>query len=153
MLTTGKKLKIRIRILRVVLRFAATCIAIGTATQEGITLVTYLHTRDHIEDGRGPWALKTELWTSILLFAASVLTVILGVIMVAAYLISIRAANKVSTWQTWFASIIEIGHVALWIGVAIGYRVRLRSLSFTLVDPLDEMSRCWHAHVSEAEKQ
>jgi hypothetical protein len=67
-----KKLKIRIQILRVLLRFAATCIAIGTATQEGITLFTYLRTRNHIEGGRGPWALKTELWTSILLFVASI---------------------------------------------------------------------------------
>lgn len=105
------------------MRFAGTCIAIGTATQEGLTLTTYLRTRNHIEDGRGPWALETELWTSILLFAASVLTVILGVIMIAAYLISIRAANKVSSVQTYFAVAIELGHIGLWIGVAVGYRV------------------------------
>ena len=109
--------------MRIILRFAATGIAIGTAVQEGLTLFNFLHTRNHIKDGRGPWALKTELWTSILLFVASVLTVILGVIMIAAYLISIRAANKVSTVQTYFAVAIELGHIALWIGVAIGYRV------------------------------
>ena len=109
-----------------VLRLAATCIAIGTAIQEGLTLFTYLRTRNHIEDGRGPWSLKTQLWTSILLFAASILTVILGVIMIAAYLISIRAANKASTVQTYFAVFVELGHIALWIGVAVGYRVSFR---------------------------
>jgi hypothetical protein len=107
------------------LRLAATCIAIGTATQEGMTLATYLRTRNHIEDGRGPWALKTELWTSILLFVASILTVLVGVVMIAAYLISIRAANKVSSVQTYFAVAVEVGHVGLWIGVAVGYRVSL----------------------------
>jgi hypothetical protein len=107
----------------VVLRLAATCIAIGTAIQEGLTLTTYLRTRNHIEDGRGPWALKTELWTSILLFVASTLTVIVGFIMIAAYLISIRAANKVSSVHTYFALAVELGHIGLWIGVAVGYRV------------------------------
>lgn len=111
------------------LRLAATCIAIGTATQEGLTLSTYLRTRNHIEDGRGPWSLKTQLWTSILLFVASLLTVILGVIMIVAYLISIRAANKVSSVQTYFAVFVELGHIALWIGVAVGYRVSLSSSS------------------------
>ena len=120
-----KNLKIRIRILRVLLRFAATCFAIGTATQEGITLSTYLRTRNHIEGGRGPWALKTELWTSILLFVVSMLTMIVGVIMIAAYLISIRAANKVSSVQTYFAVAAELGHIGLWIGVAVTYRVSL----------------------------
>lgn len=79
-------------------------------------------------DGRGPWALNTELWTSILMFGASVLTVLLGVVMIAAYLISIRAANKVSTVRTYLVVAVELGHVALWIGVAVGYRVSVLRL-------------------------
>ena len=117
--------------LRVLLRLAATCLAFATATQEGLTLFNYLHTRNHIEDGRGPWALKTQLWTSILLFVASILTVILGVFMIAAYLISIRAANKVSTVQTYFAVAVELGHIGVWISVAVSYRVSV-SKSFDL---------------------
>jgi hypothetical protein len=88
-----------------------------------LTLFNYLHTRNHIVNGRGPWALKTELWTSILLFSASVVTVILGIIMIAAYLISFRAANQVSSVQTYFAVAMELAHIGLWIAVAITYRV------------------------------
>jgi hypothetical protein len=43
--------------------------------------------------------------------------------MIAAYLISIRAANKVSSVQTYFAVAVELGHIGLWIGVAVTYRV------------------------------
>jgi len=117
------QLKSRIRYLRLISRLAATSIAFATASQEGLTLHSFLTTHDVTRGGRGPWARDTQLWSSILLFSISVITVFLGIIMILAYCISIKAANSVSSLQSKFAIAIEVGHIAMWIGVAVAYRV------------------------------
>lgn len=114
--------KIRIRMLRLISRLAATAVAIPTAVQEGITLFTYATTHDVQRGGRGPWAKQTQLWPSILLFTVAVITAILGVAITVAYLVSIKAANKVSSVQDKLSIVNEVGHVVVWIGVAIAYR-------------------------------
>jgi hypothetical protein len=75
-----------------------------------------------VADGRGPWSLKTELGTTIALFSVSVITCIVGFVMISAYVISIKAANKVSTVWTSFAVFVELGHIAIWIAIAVYYR-------------------------------
>jgi hypothetical protein len=117
------KLKFRIRYLRLISRLAATSIAFATASQEGLTLRSYFTTHNVIRSGRGPWANDTRLWSSILLFSISVITIIFGLIIILAYFISVKAANSVSSVQSKFAIAVEVGHIAMWIGVAVAYRV------------------------------
>ncbi|TVY27864.1 hypothetical protein LHYA1_G003072 [Lachnellula hyalina] len=117
------KLKTTIRILRFVSRLAATAIAIVTASQEAVTFATYLKTRNTQRDGRKPWATETSLWPTIMLLVISAITAILGLMIVIAYLISIKKANAISSVQTVASVIIEITHIIIWIIVAILYRV------------------------------
>jgi uncharacterized BrkB/YihY/UPF0761 family membrane protein len=109
--------------LRLISRLAATAVAIPTAVQEGMSLFTYATTRNIQRDGRGPWAKHTRLWPSILLFSVSVITAFLGIVITIAYMISIKAANKVSSVQDKISITNEIGHVLVWVGVAIAYRM------------------------------
>jgi len=117
------KLKTSIRILRFISRLAATAIAIVTASQEAVTFSTYLKTRNTQRDGRGPWAKETSLWPTIMLLAISAITAILGLLIVIAYLISIKTANAISSVQFGASMIIELAHIVIWVIVAILYRV------------------------------
>ncbi|TVY18710.1 hypothetical protein LARI1_G003849 [Lachnellula arida] len=117
------KLKTAIRILRFVSRLAATAIAIVTASQEAVTFSTYLKTRNIQRDGRGPWATETSLWPTIMLLATSAITAILGLMIVIAYLISVKKANTISSVHSVASVIIELAHIIVWIVVAILYRV------------------------------
>ncbi|TVY82757.1 hypothetical protein LSUE1_G004077 [Lachnellula suecica] len=118
-----KKLKTTIRILRFISRIAATAIAIVTASQEAVTFRTYLKTRDTERDGRGPWAVETSLWPTIMLLAVSVITAVLGFIILVAYLFSIKKANAISSVQSTAGIVVEFTHIVIWIVVAILYRV------------------------------
>lgn len=40
-----------------------------------------------------------------------------------AYLFSVKKANTISSAQTWTSMIVEVGHILIWIVVAILYRV------------------------------
>lgn len=117
------RLKKIIRILRFVSRLAATVVSVVTTTQEIVTLRTYLSTRNVQRGGRGPWAKQTSLWPTIMLLSASGITTILGVVILIAYLTSIKKANKVSTAETWVSVTVEVAHIILWIVVAILYRL------------------------------
>jgi hypothetical protein len=112
----------RIRSLRLITRLAATGIAIASAVQEGQTLYTYITTYNTQRGGRGPWAKNTQLWPSIILFSVSVIASLLGITITIAYLISVKAANKVDGYQTKLSVVSEVAHVAIWVGVAIAYR-------------------------------
>lgn len=118
-----QRLKHRIRILKLFTRIAATSLAIATGTQEGQTLYSFITTHSTLRDGRGPWALETQLWTSILLFSISLLTAILGAVIIVAYLIPIQIANNFASNATKFFVAIELGHILIWLGVTIAYRV------------------------------
>jgi hypothetical protein len=73
---------------------------------------------------RGPWAKDTQLWSSILLFSISVLTSILGIGSLIAYVISgIKKANEISKIASKIQIAVVVGHVGIWVGVAIAYRV------------------------------
>lgn len=109
--------------LRLISRLAATAVAIPAAIQEGHTLWTYTHTHSIQRNGRGPWAKQTSLWPSVLLFSIALLTAILGIAITISYLFSIKAANRVSSVQDKLSIGNEVGHVIVWIGVAIAYRV------------------------------
>ncbi|KUJ16454.1 uncharacterized protein LY89DRAFT_782704 [Mollisia scopiformis] len=120
---TNYALKSRIRILRFIARVTATALAIPTLILETLTTVNFYSTRNTIRDGRGPWAKQTSLWPSIMLLAASGVTVLLGFMILAAYLWgSIRHANKVNTLQTSVTVVVELAHLGLWIAVSVLYR-------------------------------
>jgi len=120
---TSQKLKSRIRYLRLLTRLAGTAIAITTAVQEGQTIRTFLTTRNEIRDGRGPWSKETQLWSSIMMFSLSVITTVFGIGIVCAYFFSIKAANSISDIQGRISIVADIGHLAVWIGIAVAYRV------------------------------
>ncbi|KAG4432463.1 hypothetical protein IFR05_012053 [Cadophora sp. M221] len=117
------KLKSRIRYLRLLTRLAGTAIALGTVSQEGQTIYTFLTTRDTTRGGRGPWAKQTELWSSIMMFALSLITALLGFGIIIAYLFSIKAANTVAGIQGGIGMAVDITHLIIWVAVAIAYRV------------------------------
>lgn len=72
---------------------------------------------------RGPWALQTQVWSAVLLFFTGVITAILGLISVIAYLVSTKAANSISNMNTKFGIAAESIHIATWVAVATAYRV------------------------------
>jgi hypothetical protein len=94
-----------------------------TASQEAVTFSTYLKTRNTQRDGRGPWAKETSLWPTIMLLAISAITAILGLMIIIAYLISVKRANRISSVQSVTGWVIEVAHIVIWIVVAILYRV------------------------------
>jgi hypothetical protein len=68
--------------------------------------------------------LNTQLWSSILLFSISVLTSILGMASLIAYVISgTQKANEISKVVTKVQIGVVAGHLGIWVGVAIAYRV------------------------------
>lgn len=128
LLTSSQKLKKIIRGFRLVLRSAATGIAIGIAIEEGKTLYTYQTSHDVLRITllsplpRGPWAVETQLWSSILLFSIAVLTAVLGSLTLVAYLTSVKCANKVSDANTKVGIAAEVLHILGWIAAAATYR-------------------------------
>ncbi|KAH6673032.1 hypothetical protein B0J14DRAFT_61779 [Halenospora varia] len=120
----NQKLKKYIRILRFCTRFTVTGLAAATATQEAITLSTYLTTKDTIRAGRGPWAKHTSLWPAVMLLSISGITFLLGFSILIAYIVKgVKAANSISTVQTSLSWITETVHIIIWIVVAVLYRV------------------------------
>lgn len=116
-------LKSRIRLLRFIARLTATLLAIPTLILETLTLTKFYSTRDTIRNGRGPWAAETSLWPSILLLSASSITVLLGFLILTAYMWgSIRAANRVNTVQTTVTVVVEVVHIGFWIAISVLYR-------------------------------
>ncbi|KAF5879460.1 uncharacterized protein Bfra_006668 [Botrytis fragariae] len=124
-----QKLKRRIRILRFISRVLITGLTVAIAVEEGRTLLNFLETHNDIRSPpgsptpRGPWALQTQLWSAVLLFITCVITAILGLISVISYLVSIKAANSISSMNTKFGIATESIHIATWIAVATAYRV------------------------------
>ncbi|KAE8450128.1 hypothetical protein EG329_006909 [Mollisiaceae sp. DMI_Dod_QoI] len=116
-------LKSKIRRLRFVARFTAFALAIPTLILETFTLSDFYSTHNTIRDGRGPWARETSLWPSIMLVAASGITVLLGLLILAAYTWgSVRSANQVNTVQSTITIVVELVHIGLWIAVSVAYR-------------------------------
>ncbi|EKD16732.1 hypothetical protein MBM_05201 [Drepanopeziza brunnea f. sp. 'multigermtubi' MB_m1] len=118
-----QKLKSRIRYLRLLSRLAGTAIAIAIVAQEGQTLYAFYTTHTTIRSGRGPWAKETQLWSSLLMFCLSLITALLGVGMVIAYYFSIKAANTIAGVQVGIVIVVDVGHLVVWIVVAVAYRV------------------------------
>lgn len=116
-------LKSKIRRLRFFARFLATALAIPTLILETQTLSTFYSTHNIIRDGRGPWANETSLWPAIMLVSASGVTILLGLMILAAYTWgSVRSANQVNTVQTTVTVVVELVHIGLWIAVSVLYR-------------------------------
>lgn len=117
-------LKRSIRILKLVARLIALVLAIATGAQETVTLHTYLTTHSTIRSGRGPWALETSLWPTLMLLIISFLTIIFSFLTILAYLrYGVKAANKAHQTGFVFEMVVEAGHVLVWIIVAVLYRV------------------------------
>tara|TARA_R110002060_G_scaffold48037_4_gene59011 strand:+ start:783 stop:1268 length:486 start_codon:yes stop_codon:yes gene_type:complete len=116
-------LKNKIRYLRLLSRLAGTAIALTTLAQEGQTIHSFLTTQNTVRGGRGPWAKQTELWSSIMMFALSLITALLGFGIIIAYFFSVKAANTVAGIQGGIGMAVDVTHLAIWIAVAIAYRV------------------------------
>lgn len=117
-----QNLKTKIRILRLISRVLGTVLAGATLYLESRTIYTYATTHTIKRNNRGPWARKTSLWPSIMLLAASGISVIIGLLTMAAYTRSIRAANNVNFYETIITNTIEVAHILSWIVVAVLYR-------------------------------
>lgn len=108
--------------MRVLHRVSLTILAFCATALEGHMLYTYLHTRNIQRKGRGPWANETSLWPSILLLSSSATTALIGLIVLASYMRSIRAANNLAMINALIIITVEVAGFVTWIVVAILYR-------------------------------
>ncbi|KAH9209589.1 hypothetical protein DL95DRAFT_466674 [Leptodontidium sp. 2 PMI_412] len=117
-----QKLKNKIRLLRLVSRFFGTVLAGATLYLESRTLHTFATTHTVIRGNRGPWARQTTLWPSVILVAASGITLFFGLLTMMAYTRSFRSADRVNFYGTIITTTIEAAHITIWIIVAVLYR-------------------------------
>ncbi|MCJ1225297.1 hypothetical protein MMC12_001946 [Toensbergia leucococca] len=87
-----------------------------------LTLHKYLSTRDIIVSGRNAWAKDTSTWPTIVLLSASSFTFLFSIVTLAAYLISVRAANTANNVCTLGGLIELVAHMVAWISTAALYR-------------------------------
>jgi uncharacterized membrane protein len=82
----------------------------------------FASTKDTFIDGRTAWAKNTKLWPTIMLFSVAAVTVIFNIVILIAYLRSVKAANRVSTVSSIFGVLVFGCHVVVWISAAALYR-------------------------------
>ncbi|KAI9772762.1 MAG: hypothetical protein M1839_002307 [Geoglossum umbratile] len=116
------KLKKRIRIMRIVSRSCTAIFSIAVTVMMAMTLEKFRTTRNVYIDGRTAWAKNTKLWPTIMLFCVAAITLIINLVILIAYLRSIKAANRISTLSTIFGLMVFGGHVVVWVSVAVLYR-------------------------------
>ncbi|KAK0121840.1 hypothetical protein ONS95_010120 [Cadophora gregata] len=119
---SNQYLKTKIRILRLISRLLGTVLAGATLYLESRTIYSYATTHTIMRNNRGPWARQTSLWPSIMLLASSGISIIIGLLTMAAYTRSIRAANNINFYETIISYTIEVTHILSWIVVAVLYR-------------------------------
>jgi hypothetical protein len=94
------------------------------------TLHTFLTTHDIIRSvpsgatviERGPWAHNTKLWPTIMYFTIALASVVLNMIMLVAYWMSVKAANRASLVVTWFDILVIAGNLGVWAAAVAVYK-------------------------------
>jgi len=108
--------------MRVVHRVVVTILSICSTSLEGQILYSFISTKNTERGGRGPWAKQTSLWPSILLISTSSTTALIGLLVLLAYLRSIRTANHMAILNATIILTVEVAGFIFWIVVAILYR-------------------------------
>jgi len=116
------KLKRRIRVLRIISRTCTAIFSIAVTVMMAMSLEKFRTTRNIYIGGRTAWARNTKLWPTIMLFSVAVATLAINLVILIAYLRSIKAANRVSVMSTVFGLLVFGGHVVLWVVTAALYR-------------------------------
>ncbi|KAI9771445.1 MAG: hypothetical protein M1840_002065 [Geoglossum simile] len=116
------KLKRRIRVLRIVSRTSTAIFSIAVMVMMAMTLEKFMTTRDTYINGRTAWAKNTKLWPTIMLFSVALTTLVINLVILIAYLRSVKAANRVSVLSTAFGLLVFGGHVVVWVATAVLYR-------------------------------
>ena len=125
-------MKQRIRYFKFFLRVFTLALAIYSLVTMAYTLKRFIATRNYkviIRNSaghvlvRGPWFKETKLWPTLLLATTSSLSLLLNLVVVIAYLKSVRTANTTSTYFTYVSYIISAVHVGMWIPTAAAYRI------------------------------
>ena len=124
-------MKHRIRYLKFSFRLFSLAAAIYSLVSMALTLSRFYATvnlRAIIRDSsgkvvtRGPWALQSKEWPTILLLSTAAVSLFLNVIVVAAYVISVRTANKTQEYFQYVTWVMAATHVGIWAPTAIAYR-------------------------------
>ncbi|KAH0537263.1 hypothetical protein FGG08_005925 [Glutinoglossum americanum] len=116
------KLKKRIRILRIVSRICTAIFSTVVAVMMGMSIHKFSSTKNIYINGRTAWAKNTKLWPTVMLFSVAAVTVTFNLIILVAYLRSVKTANRVSTVSSIFGVLVFGGHVVVWVSAAALYR-------------------------------
>ncbi|KAI9680242.1 MAG: hypothetical protein M1822_007241 [Bathelium mastoideum] len=122
-----KKLKYRIRVLKVLSRFLSLILSLATLAPLSLTLQKFLSTRDVLIPVNGvprtAWSASPKTWPMYMYITLAAISTVLNLIILLAYLRSIRQANRASAVASVFESVVLVGHVAIWAAGAALYRV------------------------------
>ena len=97
-------------------------------TTMSITVHKYLSTRHHLvrtpphNQPRNAWSKGTTVWTTVLLLTTSFVTVVFNLVVLVAYVRSVRAANVVHDWAGYAGFAVFGAHMGMWIATAVLYR-------------------------------
>ncbi|KAI9677856.1 MAG: hypothetical protein M1829_002353 [Trizodia sp. TS-e1964] len=116
-------LKRRIRMMRAFSRVASAILAAAILGIMARTLQQYYTSRNVSIDGQTPWAKDTKLWPTLMLFIIAVVTFVLNAFILLAYCCSVAAANRTSSWATVVTILLSVGHIVVWVVVAVVYRL------------------------------
>lgn len=124
--TRDAKIKKRIRILRVVSRVLTFLLSAATMCALAMVLYKYLQTRNEyfMVDGeeRTAWADGTIAWYTYLYFGISTLSFILDTAILIGYCRSVKTANTAATVAGFWAGLLLVSHIAVWIASLAIYR-------------------------------
>jgi hypothetical protein len=109
-------------VLRIVSRTCTAIFSTAVTVMMAMSLEKFRTTRNIYIGGRTAWAKNTKIWPTVMLFSVALITLILNLIILIAYLRSIKAANRVSTMSSIFGFLVFGGHVVVWIAAAVLYR-------------------------------
>jgi hypothetical protein len=117
-------MKKRVRTMRLVVRMLAFALSCFMLYSQVYMLNKYLSTRGIVREGRNAWATTTTIWPTIVLLVSSAVTVLVTAFTLLSYAWGVKKANwaAIKIYMPWV--IVEVvGHVAVWIGTVIAYRV------------------------------
>jgi hypothetical protein len=129
-LTILQIIKDRIRVLRVISRVASIIISLFVFVPIAITLDQFLKTRNTFRSvptnggfvDRTPWAHNTKAWPTYMYFSIALVSLFLNLVIMIAYLRSVKMANRAAVISVTFDWIIIVLNLGVWAAAVIVYK-------------------------------
>jgi hypothetical protein len=122
--------KDRIRVLRVISRIFSVILSLCVFIPIAFAFTTFLNTRNTYRDvvsngvvvNRNPWAKNSKVWPSLMYFIIAVVSLALNLIILVAYWMSVKAANKAAMISLAFDWIVIGANFGVWVSAVVVYR-------------------------------